>query len=223
MLVTPCTLRLSGSLYASGDTNHRLLLSPHYAERFPLMRLRQLSTQKLPAFDQLFAQYLLNLPMPPSQFAPQLLQMWNWKCALLSSVMRSAVYLAALARNPHAGAQAIVLVEIAYVTLTAGLWAGLQQRALHLRQRALGNLIVVVAIPLTAQGCDALAHRLAGPAVPAPATAAISLFALVSALFHLYVMRRGAFLTGTARPSLLDDLRRMPRLIADLALLTARA
>jgi hypothetical protein len=41
----------------------------------------------------------------------------------------------------------------------------------------------------------------------------VCVFAVVSALFHLYVMRRGAFLTGNAGRSLRDDFRRMPRLI----------
>jgi hypothetical protein len=43
---------------------------------------------------------------------------------------------------------------------------------------------------------------------------AVSIFAALSALFHLHVMRNGVFLTGTGR-SLFDDFRRMPRLIAE--------
>jgi hypothetical protein len=35
-------------------------------------------------------------------------------------------------------------------------------------------------------------------------------------LFHLYVMRKGAFLTGQGR-SLYEDLRRIPRLLAGFA------
>jgi hypothetical protein len=42
---------------------------------------------------------------------------------------------------------------------------------------------------------------------------AVCVFAALSALFHLHVMRNGAFLTGTGR-SLFDDFRSMPRLIA---------
>jgi hypothetical protein len=138
---------------------------------------------------------------------------WNWKCALLSVTARSIVYLAAMARNGLHGSLSIVLVEMAYVTLTAGLYAGMQQRALSFRSRLLGNLTIVFGVPGTAQILDWLAHRAAGAAAPGKATLAVSMFAIVSALFHLHVMRRGAFLTGRGGRSLAEDFRRMPRLI----------
>jgi hypothetical protein len=144
---------------------------------------------------------------------------WNWKCALLSAAARSTVYLAAMTRPVHtpAGLSAglpIVLVEMAYVILTAGLYAGLQQRALRFRPRLLGNLIVVLGIPGLAQALDWLAHRASGTPAPRRATLAVCIFAAVSALFHLHVMRRGVFLTGRQGGSLLNDFRRMPRLVA---------
>jgi len=139
---------------------------------------------------------------------------WNWKCALLSATARSIVYLVALARTRASGGFPIVLVEILYVTLTAGLYAGLQQRALSFRSRILGNLTIAIGVPLLAQALDWLAHRASGAPAPAKATVAVCIFAVVSALFHLYIMRRGAFLTGHAGASLSDDFRRMPRLVA---------
>lgn len=137
---------------------------------------------------------------------------WNWKCALLSATARSLVYLVAMARSGLHGSLAVVLVEVAYVTLTAGIYAGMQQRALALRPRGLGNLVIVLAVPALAQILDWTAHRLTGSAAGAKATLAVSIFAAVSALFHLHVMRNGVFLTGRGR-SLADDFRRIPRLI----------
>ncbi len=139
---------------------------------------------------------------------------WNWKCALLSAAARSIVYLAALARTGLHGGLSIILVEMAYVTLTAGLYAGMQQRALGLRSRLLGDAAIVFAVPWLAQLLDWLAHRAVGAAVPGKVTLAVCIFATLSALFHLHVMRRGAFLTGRAGRSLFEDFRRMPRLIA---------
>ncbi|MFY9853350.1 MAG: hypothetical protein WAK26_05680 [Terracidiphilus sp.] len=140
---------------------------------------------------------------------------WNWKCALLSATARSLVYLAAMAHSGPHGRLAVVLVEVVYVTLTAGVYAGMQQKALGLRTRWLGNLIVVLAVPSLAQVLDWTAHRVTGAAVTERATLAVSLFAAVSALFHLHVMRNGIFLTGGGR-SLFDDFRRIPRLVAGL-------
>jgi hypothetical protein len=119
----------------------------------------------------------------------------------------------AMARSGPHGRLAVVLVEIVYVTLTAGVYAGMQQKALGLRTRWLGNLIVVLGVPGLSQVLDWTAHRVTGATVTSRATLAVSIFAAVSALFHLHVMRNGVFLTGSGR-SLFDDFRRIPRLIA---------
>jgi hypothetical protein len=148
---------------------------------------------------------------------------WNWKCALLSAGARSAVYVAALARSRSHGGIAIVAVEIAYVTATAGLYAGMQQRALGLRSRLLGNLVVVLAVPGLAQALDWIAHRALGATPPSRATVVVCVFTLISALFHLHVMRRGVFLTGSAGRTLLNDFRRMPRLVLGFLMLPVTA
>jgi hypothetical protein len=142
-----------------------------------------------------------------------LLSSWNWKCAMMSATARSLVYLAAVARGGGHGAMAIVLVETGYVTMTAGIYAGLQQQALRLRMRWLGDLIIVAGVPLLSQSLDWLTHRLSGPPVAVRATIAVSIFALISAMFHLHVMRNGVFLSGQGR-SLFHDFQRIPRLIA---------
>ena len=146
-------------------------------------------------------------------FLRQALSCWNWKCALLSATVRSLVYVAALAHDRlHSGA-AIVAVEIAYVSATAGLYAGLQQRALTIRSRLLGNLLIVAGVPGLSQALNWLTHRAVGPAAPPRALVAVCIFTLLSALFHLHVMRRGVFLTGPAGRSLADDFRHMPGMI----------
>lgn len=148
----------------------------------------------------------------------QALACWNWKCALMSAVVRSLVYLSAMAHSRLQSGVAVVLVEMVYVTATAGLYAGLQQRALALRSRLLGNLAVVVGVPGLAQALDWLAHRAVGPSAPLRATISVCVFTLFSALFHLHVMRRGVFLTGSAGRSLADDFRRMPQMVAGFVL-----
>jgi len=91
-------------------------------------------------------------------------------------------------------------------------YAGIQQNALRLRSRLLGNMIVVVGVPGLAQALDWVTHRLTGTAATGRATLAVCLFAALSALFHLHVMRNGGFLTGQGS-SLLDDFRRVPRFV----------
>ena len=136
---------------------------------------------------------------------------------MLSATARSLVYLAAMTRTGLPGRVAVVLVEVAYVSLTAGLYAGMQQKALGLRLRWLGNAIIVAGVPGLAQTLDWLTHRVTGAAAPQRATLAVCFFTGLSALFHLHVMRNGAFLTGHGR-SLGNDFRRMPRLVAGFIL-----
>jgi len=85
---------------------------------------------------------------------------WNWKCALISATARSLVYLAAMAHTSPHRALPVVLVEVGYVTLTAGVYAGMQQNALRLRSRLFGNLIVVLGVPGLGQTLDWFTHRL---------------------------------------------------------------
>jgi len=151
-------------------------------------------------------------PAPQPSFKELVLSCWNWKCALMSATARSIVYLTAMMHSSLKSGLSIVLVEMAYVTLTAGLYAGLQQKALGLRSRMLGNLAIVVGVPGFSQLMDWVAHWATGSAAPARATVAVCIFALISALFHLHVMRRGAFLTGDEGRSLVEDFKRIPLL-----------
>jgi hypothetical protein len=143
---------------------------------------------------------------PSRTLLSQAFSCWNWKCALLSATARSVVYLAAMSRKGLQGSLAVVLVEIAYVTLTAGIYAGMQQKALAVRPRLAGSLIITVAVPALSQAMDWITHRVTGAAVTGKATLAVCVFAGISALIHLHLMRRGAFLTGIGT-SLADDLR----------------
>lgn len=147
-----------------------------------------------------------------SHIVTQALACWNWKCALLSAGVRSLLYLAAMAHTGLRRSLVAMLVEVAYVSLTAGAYAGMQQRALALRNRSLGNLIVAVGVPGLAQTFDWLVHRFSGAPATHGATVAVCVFTLLSALFHLHVMRNGVFLSGQGR-SLGDDFRRIPRLL----------
>jgi hypothetical protein len=141
---------------------------------------------------------------------------WNWKCALMSAVARSVVYAVAMVhsdnRGDHAGL-AVIAVEMVYVTMTAGLFAGLQQKALGIRRRWLGDLGIVVGVPGVSQLVDWLLHRVMGAPAPHRALVSVCVFTLFSALFHRHVMRHGTFLTGEQGCSMADDFRRIPRLL----------
>ncbi len=91
-----------------------------------------------------------------SPFLTQAFSCRNWKCALLSAAARSMVYLAALTHSRSHGRRSIILVEIADVALTAGIYTGLQRRALGFRVRWLGNLIIALTFPRSARSSTGL-------------------------------------------------------------------
>ncbi len=129
----------------------------------------------------------------PSPFLKQAFAYWNWKCALMSAAARSLIYLAAMAHNGLHGTLPIVLVEVGYVTLTAGVYAGIQQNALRLPSRVLGNLIVVVGVPGLAQVLDWFAHRLTHTAATGGTTVAVSFFAVLPRSFTCTSCATAAF------------------------------
>ena len=155
--------------------------------------------------------------MRRSTLLTQLFSCWNWKCALLGATARSLVYLAAMVHTRCADVGAVVLVEMVYVTLTAGVFAAFQQRSLGIRSRYLGDIIVVVGVPCLAQILDWTAHHVMRAAAPERAILIVCLYTVISALFHLHFMRNGVLLTGCGR-SLADDVRRIPKLVAGFAL-----
>lgn len=143
---------------------------------------------------------------------------WNWKCALMSAAVRSSAYALAMSRGDSHERLSVVAVEMAYVVLTAGLFAGLQQKALGVRRRWLGDLAIVAGVPGLSQVMDWMVHRAMGTPIPHRALATVCVFTLVSALFHRHVMRHGGFLTGGSGHSLREDFRRIPRLVVSFVL-----
>lgn len=143
---------------------------------------------------------------------------WNWKCALMSATVRSLVYGAAMLRGGSGERLAVIGVEMLYVTVTAGLYAGLQQRALGMRRRWLGDVCIVLLVPGLSQVLDWLAHKAVGAPAPVPALTGAVVFTLISALFHRHAMRNGTFLTGDAGVSMREDFRRIPRLVVSFVM-----
>lgn len=140
----------------------------------------------------------------------------------MSAAVRSAVYAVALARGGRESL-AVITVEMGYVTLTAGFYAGLQQKALGVRRRWVGDLAIVAGVPGLSQGMDWAMHRAMGAPIPHRALATVCVFTLVSALFHRHVMRHGGFLTGDSGHSLREDFRRIPSLLVSFVLWPGRA
>jgi ABC-type amino acid transport system permease subunit len=138
---------------------------------------------------------------------------WNWKAALFSVSIRSLTYLFASSRHGLGSGVRAALVEALYVALTAGFFSALQQGALKLRPRAMATLTVVLGVPLLAQLCDYSLQHAAGTPNAKSTSIGLTCWALVSAAFHLHLMRNGAMIVGEEARSLGHDMKRVPKLV----------
>ncbi len=161
---------------------------------------------------------------------------WNWKAALLQITIRCSIYfMVALHlghhRAPREGLHAAV-IEAVYVCLSAGFFSALQQGALRLDPRWLSNMVIIVAVPVFSQLIDSFVQFAAGTENVRATSIGMVLGGLLSAAFHLHLMRNGAMLVGEGERSFRSDLRRIPRLfgtfvaapvVAVMALVRARS
>lgn len=139
---------------------------------------------------------------------------WNWKSAILSAMIRSIAYVEATAKHGwHTGFHAVI-AEVVYVASTAGIYSALQQKALNIKPRWVSNSLIVVGVPILSQFVEFTIHAAAGTPNLRTVTMGIMIFGLISALFHLHVMRKGAMLVGSKGRPFSEDLRRMPSLLA---------
>ena len=135
---------------------------------------------------------------------------WNWKAAFITALCRGAACMAALRHvHPHAR-EHFSAVEMAYVLLTAGIFSAWQQQALCIKPRYCAWLVVVMLVPLTSLGADALAHSLLDHIDAHALGMGALIFTLVSAMFHWHLMENGAMLVGEESRSLASDMRQLP-------------
>lgn len=139
---------------------------------------------------------------------------WNWKSALLSSGSRAALFFGANLSAGLDAAVAAMLTELIVRGGTAGFYGALTQAFSRATPRWAGTLAALVVLPVTGHGLELVAHWLRGTENLAASIMVSCLFTVVSTLFNLFAMRRGALIVGEGRASLGQDLRRMPRLIA---------
>jgi hypothetical protein len=143
---------------------------------------------------------------------------WNWKVAATTAVFRGAACIVALRHADIHARQHFGAVEAAYVLLTAGFFSALQQQSLEIKSRKLAWLAAVIVVPFTSLGVDSLLHIWLNRVNAHALGIGAAIFTLVSAMFHWHVMRNGAMLVGESSNSLVDDLKRMPKLLLSFAM-----
>ena len=141
-----------------------------------------------------------------------LIRNWNWKSALLSSLLRSSVFFGV---NLGAGlrrALAAMLTEFVFRAVTAGWYGAVTQAFRRVRPVWRAVAVLVPVLLLTQHSLELLVHWMRGTPRLAASIGASFAFTLVSTTVSLALMRKGRFLVGAGSKSLLQDLAGLPSL-----------
>jgi len=147
-----------------------------------------------------------------------LLELWNWKAAIFSSVIRANLFLFA---NLTAGwrlATAAMLAEFLYRAATAGFYGAITQAFRKAEPAWAGRVAAIVILPGVSHLLESAVHVLRGTPHIITSVATSVCFTILSTLFNLYAMQRGALVVGAEALPLSADLRRMPELIGGFLL-----
>jgi hypothetical protein len=143
-----------------------------------------------------------------------LVRRWNWKSAAFSSALRAATFFSMNLPAGRRAALSAMIAEFLYRSVTAGFYGAITQAFGEAEPAWAGGLIVIILLPMVSHSVELGVHPLRGtPRIVSSLIASVG-FTVVSTLFNLYAMRRGALIVGANAGSVSADLRRMPALIA---------
>ena len=139
--------------------------------------------------------------------------MWNYKTAILSSLVRSAIFFATTIRAGLEAATGAMLAEFGFRFVTAGFYGALTQAFRRVEPPILGTLGAVLLLPALTHLGEFAVHSLRGTPNLTAALATSIAFTAVSTAFNLFAMRRGTLVVGADQRPLAEDMRAMPRLL----------
>ncbi|HKQ74697.1 MAG TPA: hypothetical protein VJ810_13480 [Blastocatellia bacterium] len=180
------------------------------------MRLSDKNSPSPVSVPEAFADLMLN----PWR---RLMLRWNWKTALLSACVRGTIFFFANLGAGLGAAIGAMGVEAALFATLAGFYGALAQ-AFRLAQPAwAATMTVMVLMPTINHTLEYVLHYASDTKKVAAGVAASISLSIFSAMFNLFAMRRGILIVGDERASLIDDLRRMPRVVFDFVMAVPRA
>ncbi len=138
---------------------------------------------------------------------------WNWKSALFAAINRGTIFFVATMRRGRAEMSVAVLVEIIFSCATSGIYAAFTQAMRFAQPGWLAACIVALGIPSALYGFDYMAHLYTGMHHVGPAVTFATGLSILSTLFNLFIMRRGAMVVGEDSQPLWRDLIRIPVLL----------
>jgi len=139
---------------------------------------------------------------------------WNWKTALASGCYRAPAFIIVSVRAGWAGAARASLAEFLLFATIAGFTGAAVQRVRNLRPEWTAWLIIFGVLPLVMHTSEYLLHTALGSAAWRRGMMVSLALTVLSESFAWHGMRQGAWLAGAGGRPLLEDLARLPFLVA---------
>jgi hypothetical protein len=179
---------------------------------------RSIGNAPAPASNHLNAKHLtvrqafLLMLREPHKY---LLQRWNWKSAVLSSLLRALLFFATNLAAGLPAAIAALQTELVFRGITSGFYGALTEAFREVEPPWEAALTVMFLLPVANHSVELLVHWMRGTQKLFPSILASVVLTAFSTLFNFYVMRRGVLIVGSGRHSLGKDLLKLPRLVVD--------
>lgn len=147
-----------------------------------------------------------------------LLARWNWKSALMSSLLRATIFFCTnLVAGLHAALGAM-LAELILRGATSGFYGAITEALSSARPTWAAATAAMILLPLMAHSIEFVVHWLRHTPKLALSIGSSVVFTAISTAFNLYAMQRGALRVGHGSRPLQEDLTRVPGLILDFLL-----
>lgn len=143
-----------------------------------------------------------------------LLRRWNWKSAVMSSLIRGGIFFGTNLTAGWNAAVAAMLTELVYRSATAGFYGALTQTFRRVEPAWRASLAVLVVLPFANHVFEFLVHWMRGTEKLFLSAGVSVAFTVLSSLFNFFVMRRGLMVVGQESQTLLADMAQMPKAIA---------
>lgn len=140
---------------------------------------------------------------------------WNWKSALLSVCLRAPIFFAATLRRGLEAMSVAVVVEAVYSAAISGCYGAFVQKLRNARPAWAAGILIVIVMPAILFWFDYLLHLATAMPNLKGGMVAAGILSLLSSLFNWFLMSRSSLLVGKEGHSLVNDLKRMPRLVVD--------
>lgn len=144
-----------------------------------------------------------------------LVRRWNWKSAVLSALTRGALFFFANLGAGMSAAIGAMSIEAAFYITVAGFYGSATEAFRKARPAWLATTVMMIVMPTLNHSLEFALHWSNGTKKLTASMFASIALSVLSAVFNLFAMQRGAFIVGAERQSLLDDFRQLPQIIFD--------